>query len=99
MSRQKERLHYHHYCTGHGFQKEIDGGWETCDSCGDIASIYVFSFDSKEEFVEKCVLEHFADYRNDEGTLSDEELLGRVDKEELKFIRTNASDTYDLLIV
>lgn len=53
--KQSKELHYHEYCTGHGFQDTIDEEWETCGQCGDIASRYVYSFSNKEEFVRQCM--------------------------------------------
>lgn len=100
MEEQKETLHYHHYCTGHGFQKEIDEDWETCNQCGDISSVYAFSFDNKEEFIEKYVLDRFEEYyQNDEWTKLKEEILAKIDVEDLEDTKANASEIYSNLIV
>lgn len=99
MEEQKETLHYHHYCTGHGFQKEIDDDMEMCNLCGDYSSIYVFSFDNKEEFIEKYVLDKFEEYyQNDEWTKLKEEILALVDPEDLEYSQKSGSETYDDLI-
>lgn len=82
MRKQTETLHYHEYCIGHGFQKEIDEKWETCSQCGDTSSRYVFSFDNEDEFIEKYLDEYLLVYpREVYESLPIEQLIGLLDPE------------------
>lgn len=75
---QKTRLHYHDFCVGHGFLKEIAKS-ERCDCCGDTDADHLFSFDNKEEFADKYVYNQIGWlYQNDEWTLTKEEVFNEA---------------------
>lgn len=77
--KQNKTLHYHDFCVGHGFLEEIAES-ERCDCCGDTSASYLFSFDNKEEFIDKFVYNEIEWlYQDDEWSLTKEEILKRVD--------------------
>lgn len=92
-------LNYYHYCTGHGFEKELDTEWSTCEQCGDISKMHIFSFDNKEDFCKKYTYENTLTYfQNDEGSLKEDELIDKMGQSEYELEMEIAGDIYEELM-
>lgn len=95
MNQQTETFYYHDYCTGHGFQREIDEDWENCPQCGDISSRYLFSFDNQEEFIARHMENYCIEIMGiDTTVLTEKELKERLGEEFLEDIQIQAKSIY-----